>query len=255
MDQIIAGVIATSYDTVSFDTEIPMTVEVDGGPNPGTIIVTSSGAGFMDMVNQTMRLTMYIDLSVPGTGSRDWETELYVVDGWIYSGVSVPDEGEEWLKMELASLTWQQQDQLGPYLALLTTTTGIDYKGTEVVNGVECYVLELEPDMDLLSALVADATASLAVMDLSALDLTELYEEISVREWLAKDSYLLQRVEVAVVLEIRPEDIGETGDDFDKLTIEVGMALRYYDYNQPFTVVLPPEALDAEDVSPETLDS
>ena len=77
---------------------------------------------------------------------------------------------------------------------------------------------------------------------------------MSVREWVAKDDNFLQRTEVAVVLEVRPEDIGETGDDFDKLTIDVGMTMRYYDYNQPFTVVLPPEAINAEEFDPETME-
>ena len=251
IDQIVIGVLTASYETVSFDKELPMTVEVDGGPNPGTIVVSISGNGFLDMVNEAMRITMDMGLSVPGTGSRELENEVYVVDGWIYSGVSVPGEGEEWLKTELTGAIWQQQNPLTPYLELLATASDIDYKGIEIVNSVECYVFELEPDIDLLSALVVEEMASLGVINLSGIDLTELYEEMSVREWVAKDSNFLQRTEVAVVLEVRPEDIGETGDDFDKLTIDVGMTMRYYDYNQPFTVVLPPEALDAEDVSAE----
>ena len=253
MDQIVAASTDASYDTISFDTELPMTIEVKGGSDPGTIIVSTSGTGFVDMVNQAMRVTADIDLSVPGTGSRYWETEVYVVDGWVYSGVNVPDEGEQWLKTELTEAIWQQYDQLEPYLELLATASDIDYKGTETVNAVECYVFELEPDMDLLSAFVVEATASLAVMNLSGLDLPEFYQELSVKEWVAKDSHLLQRAEIAVVLEIRPEDIGETGDSFDKLTIDIGMTMRFYAYGQPFTVVLPPEALEAEEMDiPET---
>ncbi len=255
IDQIVVGALTASFNTVSFDTEMPMTVEIKGGDDPGTIIVDKSGTGFRDMVNQAMRSMAYIDLSVPGEGSRDWETEIYIVDGWIYSGVSVPDEGEEWLKTELTDSIWWQHDQLAPYLELLGTASDIDYKGTEIVNGVECYLFELEPDIDILSALVAEATAFLTVMNLSGLNLPEFYQEFSVKEWVAKDNYLLQRAEIEVSFEVRPEDIGGTGDDFDKLTIDVGMTLRCYDYNQPFTVVLPPAALDAEEYVPETSDS
>lgn len=248
IDQIVAASADASYDTISFDTELPMTIEVKGGSDPGTIIVSASRTGFMDMVNQAMRVTADIDLTVTGTGSRYWETEVYVVDGWTYYGVNVPDEGEQWLKTELTEAMWQQYDQLGPFLELLATASDIDYKSTETVNGVECYVFELEPDMDLLSAIVAEATASVAVMNLSGLDLPELYQELSVKEWVAKESYLLQRAEIAVVLEIRPEDVDETGDSFDKLTIDTGMTIRFYAYGQPFTVVLPPEALEAEEM-------
>ena len=255
IDQIVIGAVAAGYETVSFDKELPMTIEVKGGPDPGTIVISMSGTGFLDKVNQAMRMTMDMGLSIPGTGSRELENEVYVVDGWIYSGVSIPGEGEEWLKTELTGAIWQQQNPLTSYLELLATASGIDYKGTEIVNGVECYVFELEPDIDLLSALVVEEMASLGVINLSGIDLTELYQEMLVKEWVAKDGNLLQRAEVAAVLEIRPEDIGETSDSFDKLFIDVGVNMRYYDYNQPFTVVLPPEALDAEDASPEETQS
>lgn len=255
IDQIVIGAMAAGYGTVSFDTEMPMTVEIKGGDDPGTIVVSMSGTGFLDMVNEAMRMASDIDLSVAGTGSRYWETEVYVVDGWIYSGVSVPDEGEEWLKTELTGEIWQQQNPLTPYLELLATASDIDYKGTEIVNGVECYLFELEPDIELLSILVAESTASLPATNLIGLDLPELYRDYSVKEWVAKDSYLLQRAEIEMSFEIRPEDVGGTEDSFDKFTIDFGLTMRYYDYNQPFTVVLPPEALDAEEFDPEATDS
>jgi len=248
IDQVIAGALAASYDTVSFDMDLPMTIEVTGGSDPGTISVSMSGTGFMDMVNEAMRMTMEMNLSVPGTGSQDLNAEIYVVEGWMYSGVNAPDYGEQWMKMELTEPMWQQQDQIGPYVELLATAVDINYKGTEIVNGVECYVFEIEPDMGALADLLLQATSSLGVMDLSGLDLAELYKELSVKEWLAKDSYLLQKAEVVVVMEARPEDVGATSDDFEKMTIDIDMTMRFYDYNQPFTVVLPPEALDAEEI-------
>ena len=34
------------------------------------------------------------------------------------------------------------------------------------------------------------------------------------------------------------------------MTMDIGMTMRFYAYDQPFTVVLPAEALDAEEVPP-----
>ncbi len=150
--------------------------------------------------------------------------------------------------MELTEEVWQQQDQVEQYVELLATAVDIDYKGTETVNGVECYVFEIEPDMDTLGDLMVEETSGLGIMDLSGLDLGELYQELSVKEWLAKDSYLLQRAEVELVMEFRAGDVGATGDDFEKMTIDIEMTMRFYDYDQPFAVVLPPEALAAEEV-------
>jgi len=50
-------------------------------------------------------------------------------------------------------------------------------------------------------------------------------------------------------LEIRPGDVVDaTSDDFDKMTMSIEMDMRFYAYDQPFTVVLPPKALAAEEI-------
>jgi hypothetical protein len=147
---------------------------------------------------------------------------------------------------------WQQQDQVEQYIRLLATAVEVDYKGTETVNGIECYVFELEPNMDTLQELLAQETASGMLMDLSGIDLAELYKELSVKEWLAKDNYQLQRTEVKIVMEMSPEDVGATSDAFDKMTIDMNMGMRFYAYNQPFSIELPPEALDAEEMPQST---
>jgi len=248
IDQIIAGAVAASYDTVSFDMDMPMTIKVVGGSDPGTMTVTMGGTGAIDIVDQAMQMTMDMEMNVPGEGSQDIDAEIYILEGWMYTGVNIPDLGEQWMKMTLTEEMWQQQDQVGQYVELLSTAIEVDYKGTETVNGVECYVFEIEPDMTALADVLSQDTSSLGMMDLSGLNLAELYQELSVKEWLAKDSYLLQRIEIEMVMEMRPGDVGATADDFDKMTIDIEMDMRFYAYGQPFTVELPDEALAAEEV-------
>jgi len=249
MDQIIADAVAASYDTVSFDMDFPMTITAEGGSDPGTMTADTSGTGAIDTISQAMRMTLTMAIGAPGTESQNVSAEIYVVEGWMYTGVSVTDEGMQWAKMALTEPLWQQQDQVGQYAELLATAVEVKYKGTETVNGVECYVFELEPDMDTLGDLLVTVTSSLGLVNLSGLDLAALYQELSVKEWLAKDSHLLQRTEIEIVMEISPEDVGATSDDFEKMTMDIGMTMRFYAYDQPFTVVLPPEALAAEEVT------
>ncbi|GAH41192.1 unnamed protein product, partial [marine sediment metagenome] len=184
--------------------------------------------GFIDIINRAMRMTIGMEMNVPGAGPRDINAEIYVLEGWMYTGVDVPDMGEQWQKMELTEEMWQQQDQVGQYVELLATAVEVDYKGTETVNGVECYVFEIEPDMDNLTEILSQETSTLGLINLGGLDLGELYQELTVKEWLAKDSCLLQRVEIELVMEIRPSDVGATGDDFEKMTIDIEMTMRFY---------------------------
>jgi hypothetical protein len=248
IDQIIDGAIAASYDTVSFDMDLPMTIKAEGGSDPGTMNANMSGSGAIDVLNRAMQMTMGMEISVPGSGSQEVNAEIYALEGWMYTGMDIPGLGEQWVKMELTQLAWQQQVQVDQYVDLLATAVEVDYKGTETVNGVECYVFEVEPDMSILNDLLQQETSTLGMMDLSSLDVAELYQELSVKEWLAVDSYRLQRTEVEMTMEFGPDDVEATSDDFEKMSIDIKMTMRFYAYDQPVTVVLPPEALDAEEM-------
>jgi hypothetical protein len=250
LDRIIAGATAASYDTSSFDMGMPMTLTAKGGSDPGTATADINGSGFMDMVNQALRLVVDMDISAPDVESQNISASIYILEGWLYTGMSLPDQDEQWAKMELTEDMWQQQNKVGQYVELLATAVELKYKGIETANGVECYVFEIEPDMDTLNDLLVKETSGMGILSLGGLDLNKFYKELSVKEWLAIDSCLLQRAEIAVVMEFHPEDIGATSNDFEKMTIDLGMNMRFYDYNQPFTVVLPPGALEAEEYSP-----
>jgi hypothetical protein len=46
-------------------------------------------------------------------------------------------------------------------------------------------------------------------------------------------------------MEINAEDLGETSADFDKMTMDMSVVMKYSDYNQPVTIVLPAGAANA----------
>jgi hypothetical protein len=252
IDRVIAGASAASYDTVSFDIDMPVTIKAKGGSDPGTTTEDMSGTGAIDMVNQTMLMNLGMDITVPDGSSQTVSTEIYVLEGWMYTGMSVPSYDEEWAKIALTEPMWQQQDELVQHLELLETAVEVKYKGTETANGVECYVFEIEPDMATLSDFVIHETSAMGLMNLSGINLTEFCKKRSVREWLAKDSCQLQRAEITVVLEFNPEDVGASSTAFEKVTIDIGMNMRFYAYDQPFTVVLPAGALEAEEIPQST---
>jgi hypothetical protein len=249
IDQIVAGALDASYDTVSFEMSLPMSVEVKGGSDPGTMTADMNGSGVMDLVNQTMWADMSVYVEMPGAESQGMDAEVYVVDGWMYTSMTIASLGTQWVKMAMTEAIWQQQNEVDNYIELLATAVEVKYKGTETVSGVECYVFELEPNMAVLNSLMLKETSSMGMIDLSGLDLVNLYKEISVREWVAKDSYRLQRAEIAIVMEMSPGDIGYSDDEFDKMAMDIGMTMRFFGYDQPVTITLPQEALDAQEIA------
>jgi hypothetical protein len=251
IDEIIANVTSAEAETVSFDIDVPMSIKVVGGSDPGTMTVAVVGSGVMDMVNEEMQMTMDMAMDIPGEGEQDISAQIYFVDDWMYMSMDMLGLGEQWMKMEATEDMWPQPDPLEQQLELWEGAVEVKSLGGETVNGVGCYVFDIKPDMAVLSDMLAQETSGMG-MDLTEfaqLDLADMYKELSVREWLAQDSYLPMKMEVKIVMEVDAGDAGAAGGDFDKMTIDVEVNMDFYDYNQPVSIELPPEALEAEDMS------
>jgi hypothetical protein len=242
IDQIITNVVSAQYDTVNFDMEMPMTMKAVGGSEPGTMTMDVDGSGVIDLANEEMKMTMNMAMDIPGVGEQEMAAEIYIVGDWMYTKMDLLGLGEYWTKMELTEEMWQQQSQIEPLVEFLATAVKIDYLGTKTLNGTECYLFEVVPDMGELGELLAQGTSGMGIMDFGQLNLTDLYKNFSCKEWIAKDSYLLMRVELEMVMEMSGTD------DFGEITVDVTMVENFYDYNQPVSIELPPEALEAEEM-------
>ena len=99
-----------------------------------------------------------------------------------------------------------------------------------------------------MSDLLNQQASGMSGMDFSQMDLADLFEEMSVKEWIAQDSYQVLKSEVYMRMQMQPEDVGAAGEDFDKMVMDMNMAMRMYDYGQPVSIVLPPEAADAQEM-------
>jgi hypothetical protein len=255
IDEIIANVTSAEAETISFDLDLPMSITVTGGPEAGTMTVAVAGSGVMDMVNEEMQMTMDMAMDIPDEGEQNISAQIYFVDDWMYVGMDIPGLGSQWMKMEATEDMWQQQAPLEQHLELWEGAVEVKSLGSETVNGAECYVFEIKPDMGVLSEMLAQDTSGLGMdlTDFSQFDLTDMYEELSVKEWLAKDSYLPVKMEIKVVMEMSAEEFGATSSDFGEMTIDVEVNMNFYDYNQPVSIELPPEALEAEEMPLDTV--
>jgi hypothetical protein len=250
IDEIIANVTSAEAETVSFDLDLPMSITVTGGSEAGTMTAAVTGSGVMDMVNEEMQMTMDMAMDIPDEGEQNISAQIYFVDDWMYIGMDIPGFGSQWMKMEATEDMWQQQAPLEQHLELWEGAVEVKSLGNETVNGVDCYVFEIKPDMAVLSDMLAQETSGMGMdlMDFSQFDLSDMFQELSVKEWLAQDSYLPMKMEIKVVVEMSADEFGDTGGDFDKMTIDVEVNMNLYDYNQPVSIELPPEALEAEEM-------
>ena len=166
--------------------------------------------------------------------------------------IGLPQGGEQWMKMKLNNELWTAQNQLSQQIEFLKTAIEVTLLGSEKVDGVDCYVLQIKPNMEALTKWVLSQQqqqSGIGGIDLSKLDLAKLFKTISIKEWIAKDTYPPPvKAAMDVVLEMLPEDVGATAEDFEKMTMDMKGPVKYYDYNKPVTIELPQEALNAQEI-------
>jgi len=248
IDRIVTNVTTAEFDTVKLDMDMSMTVRVEGGDEPGEVTMVGDGTGVMDMANREMQMRMNMTVDRPELGKQEMATEVYLVGEWMYTGVDIPEIGKQWVKMEFSEEIWQQQSQVEQQIELLKTAVEIKSLPDETVNGTDCYVFQVVPSMEALGELLSQQALGMEGMDFGQFNLADLFKEMSIKEWIAKDSYWVMKTEVDMVMEMRPADVGATEADFEKMTMDINIVERLYDYNQPVSITLPPEALNAPEM-------
>ena len=77
--------------------------------------------------------------------------------------------------------------------------------------------------------------------------LQEVFSDFTVKQWTAKNTYFLMKVEIDAVMHLTSEFFeymgaeGEMGEEAE-MSIDSSLSFLAYNYNQPVSIVLPPEA-------------
>jgi hypothetical protein len=205
-------------------------------------------SGMMDIENSQMKMNMTMYMEIAGEDNVDMEMEIYFIDNMIYMMMDVPGTGPTWMKSDTPVETWDevtgQWGGLSSYLELLELAE-IEVTGSERVGGVDCYVVEITPDMEQLWQIFMHQTElALGMPDIDEESLDEVFHNYSVKQWIAKDTYLLIKAEIDMTMEFTPEILGFPEEE-GELKMDATLTMLVYDYNQPVSIELPPEAEDA----------
>jgi hypothetical protein len=250
--EIMIGVIEAQSDISTYQFEMDMdtdvtTVSTDEVFN-GAIIMGINGA--IDIENSQMSMGM--NMSMIAIGEEDFEISMgmYLFDNVMYMMTNIPEIGPMWIKSEMPVLYWEEFDQIDPQLELLVDAIEVKVIGSEQVRDIDCYILEIIPDMEQLWQIAMQQSALTGEEMLPEINkdfLQEMLKDFSVKQWIAKDTYFLSKAKIDMDIEITPEAMGFPGED-GLITLDITMDLFAYDYNQPVKIELPPEAEDAIDM-------
>ncbi|TRZ68051.1 MAG: hypothetical protein D4Q77_01970 [Methanothrix sp.] len=233
-------------ETVTFTMVTDQTTTITNVTDSETIITYSRGEGEVNMTAQAMKLFMVTTSKVGAAENVTMGVEMYMLEDALYMKID-----GNWTKMTrlLPEGMLDQQNQLKMQMEMLNNSV-VELEGSEMIDGLDTYVLKVVPDMDAFSATMDKQMGSMSIV---GMNLTDLYSsaEMEWTTWLSKDSYLPLKIQVNTKMKMTPGMIGlpvEDVGDFDMLVESDSMVL-YHDYNLPVVIELPHEAKNATDMS------
>ena len=246
IEQLVNDVLVANADveTVKFDMNTTTKMEMIGGPEPDGATMVGEGTGAIDSTHREMQIIMDMDIDVPGKEKQSMPMESYLVDGWMHIKVSVEEQGAQWMNMQFPDEMWDSQSAIGQQIEFLETAEEVNFLGSEDVNGTDCYFVEVLPSPEALNKMLSQIQMpDIEGADLSQLSFADMIKEMSFKQWIAEDGYLIMKSETRVVMEISPEDVGASVEEFQKITMDQNSVMVFYDYNEPVSIELPAEAL------------
>jgi hypothetical protein len=115
------------------------------------------------------------------------------------------------------------------------------------VNGVDCYVLKIVPDekcweiMMNQSSIMEQSEMGMEMQNISDI-VNQSLSNMTLTEWIAKDTMFVMKSEAAMDMTMNP-------DTEEEANVAMDYTMTFYDHNVPVTIVLPPEAESAVDIS------
>jgi len=219
IDQIIteAASAAAEIGTCITDMITSGTLEVTGGGETATMTTVADLTIATDNVNKKMHILQTMTNIMPGGGKQETRTETYFVGDWKY--VKAPETGGQWTKMKSTREMWETQDQIAQQIEFLQTAAEVSFIGSEAVDSIDCYVFKIIPDMNKIAEYMSQQPEMQGLGPEGIEYLKKLFEKMSVsmKQWIAKDTCLFTKAELHLLMEMTPEDVGATKDEFERL--------------------------------------
>lgn len=253
--QIVEGVGDSEMDTCTFEMDISGNIDVDAFGESMEMNINGGGKGCLDNVNQEMcmplTVTMNADIPFAGPMNEVMSMEVYVVDGWMYT-----KSNGEWTKMELPQDMWEEQSGSMPIgeLTDLLDLVELEHKGSEEINGVDCYKFQATPDLEQMVDYMLEEFQQPGMDDFELDGLDEIISAFNVdcTIWISEgDNNRIMKIAVVVSGDLSSEDMEGMGDvDFGSdmnMSVDLSMDIEF-EYDQPVNIELPEAAANACEV-------
>jgi len=228
VDELVANSLAAQAGIMTYRLDLStMSYQYSGGEGLLQEFTQSIDASaVVDQANHEMDMDITMTVAATGQATETTQMRVFLVGDYLYVGTASSGQDWSWTKKVMPLGYWDEQEALGQQLELLEGSQRKILR-EENVDGVDCYVLQLTPDLDQLWSVMTQSWTD----DMG--DVTnprELIKSCSVTQWVAKDTSLLAKAVVQMNLDL-------TSYDMVLLT-----EARVHDYNEPVSINLPSEA-------------
>jgi len=243
-EEIIEGVIEAQANltTGRQDFDMDMTMNIAYSGMTGKVTMSMSGEIAADFSNRELEAEMSMSQKVSAEGqtqSIKGDILMYIIDDTEYTKMEMPGEYSGWQKYTLSTFEldeiWEAANYISAYADLLEDSD-ITVRKVQTVNGVRCYVVDVQPTMSGLANLIEQQ--ELAADTGLPFDYSDMFKSFFVRYWIAKDSYDIIRATVEATLELE-----EAGYD---ISGSMQMTANGWDYGEPISIDVPAAALNAD---------
>ena len=214
----------------------------------------------VDNVAKKMKAVIHVTMEELGVDFKRTTMELYVLGDKQYTKFDEPGAPAYWQVEELSAGTWESMHYWEHHVDLLQKSK-IEILGTETVNGIDCYAMQLSPDMaEFLKMMLAEqklgqqfSEEELNILTTALSRFFVSFMDISAKEWIDRDTYLPRKTEMIMDIYVSPDEFIELGLIVlagYEFTLRTKINLSVESYNEPLSIALPPEAQEAKPAIP-----
>ena len=202
-----------------------------------------------DLVNNNMETVMDVVIAGADDDSIKMEIVTYLIDTTMYVMVDFPIVSPMWTKTEIPGEYTQQMDN-SQVLTELLQMVDMEITSTERKEGVNCYVLEITPDISqIFASFMLPAEEYYTGYYESDFEIIEeIFQDFSMKLWIAHDTYRVVYADINIQVEFSPEAMGVYNEE-GLFSLDIAVKMYYHHYNSSVDIDLPPEAEDADEGS------
>lgn len=253
-DSMVAMRNVNSY---TFSMDMEMTMEATGGSSPGKVSTSMESSGAADIPAKKMKMSFELSIDEidiedqPEDMMQNISAEMYMIGETAYMKMDIPEMGEQWVKMPLTEEMKEAYnlDMVEQQLEPLETAADIEYLKSEKIDGSDCYVLKIVPDLTAMMDWFEGQQMATGGLDFGEMgNLEDVFDEISYTVWIDKDNELIRKMDINMVMEMDAEQFGAGESEFDNMSMDISMQMNIRDFNEPVSIDLPEEAEDAPEM-------